>query len=107
MPRNGEDLEVGSLNLDPELANNPDYQATVKMIMKLRDTWEASGKELEAIEAEAGKPFDFVKFSRLSVVAFTQLAAVLAVDVHMTPEQFLQVTAAQFAEAYKRAPRFG
>ena len=47
-----------------------------------------------------------VKFSRVSIVSLSQLAAVIAVDVGLTEEQFLATCKANFAEAAKRAPRW-
>jgi hypothetical protein len=48
-----------------------------------------------------------VKYGRLSVVSLTHVAAVIAVDVGMTEEQFCDVARANFKEAYTRAPKFG
>lgn len=76
----------------------PDYEAVTKMLAEYRESW---NKQF----TESG--MDAVKFSRLSVVALTQIAAIVAVDVGMTVDQFSNVCRAQFTEAHKRAPRFG
>lgn len=47
------------------------------------------------------------KYSRISVVSLTQVAAMAAVDVGMTEEQFMLVCMANFNEANKKAPKFG
>jgi hypothetical protein len=57
--------------------------------------------------SESATSIDSEKFSRISVVSLTQVAATTAVDVGMTEEQFLGVCQANFAEAFKRAPRWG
>lgn len=51
-------------------------------------------------------PEDPVLLCKLSVVALSQLAAMHAVDVGMQPEQFFNICKANYAEAFKRAPRF-
>jgi hypothetical protein len=50
---------------------------------------------------------DEVKFSRVSIVTFSQIAAVTAVDVGLTEEQFLATCKANYVEATKRAVRWG
>ena len=46
------------------------------------------------------------KFTRVSIVSFTQIAAVCAVDVGMTEEQFLASCRANYEQAFKSAPRW-
>ena len=46
------------------------------------------------------------KFTRVSIVSFTQIAAVCAVDVGLTEEQFLETCKANFQQAFKAAPRW-
>lgn len=77
---------------------SPEFQLTMRLLSAFRDTWNTEFK------AEGVDP---MLFSRLSVVALTQLAAVVGVDVGMTPKQFTAVCRTQFDEAHKRAPRFG
>jgi hypothetical protein len=43
----------------------------------------------------------------MSVVALSHMAAVTAVDVAMSEEQFINVCLANYREAIKRAPRWG
>jgi hypothetical protein len=46
------------------------------------------------------------KFTRISIVSLTQIAAVCAVDVGLTEEQFLATCKANFETAFKNAPRW-
>lgn len=82
----------------PKPASNPDYEAALKLLAAFRETWAKQ-------HAEAG--LDALKYSRLSVVALTQLSAIVAVDVGMNAQQFENVCRAQFKAAYEQAPRFG
>lgn len=56
---------------------------------------------------DAHKPIGAKVFSRLSIVTFTQIAAVTAVDVGMTEEQFLKTCEANYRGAVQRAPKWG
>lgn len=76
----------------------PDYQLTMKMLTEFQQLW-------QKLFNESG--VDAVLFSRLSVVALTQLGAVVAVDVGMTCDQFTDVCKSLFDRAYNEAPRFG
>lgn len=76
---------------------NPDLSLTNRLIAEYRQLWVDQLRE-------AGVPQ--MHFSRLSLVALTQVAAVVAVDVGMQPEQFIAMCLANFSEAHKRAPRF-
>lgn len=75
-----------------------EFQATAKMLAAFRETW------LEQLKASG---IDDVRYSQLSVVAMTQLAAIVAVDVGVKLEQFTAVCQANFKEAYDKAPKFG
>lgn len=77
---------------------DPDFVLTTKLLNEYKDKW---NEQFQTSEIDA------VKFSRLSIVALTQWAAILAVDVGMQPQQFVAVCNIQFGEAHKRAPRFG
>lgn len=70
----------------------------MRLLNAFNECWKDQGRQ-------AG--VDPVIYSRLSMVALSQLAAALAVDVGMKPEQFAAVCQAQFAQAYQRAPKFG
>lgn len=85
-------------NKPPEPAPTPEYLLTVKLLNEFRQLWADQLKE---------SGVSSVLFSRLSLVALTQVAAIVAVDVGMTPEQFLAVCRANFNEAYSKAPKFG
>lgn len=74
-----------------------DYKIVADMLKVFRDAW---------VKECQGATIDPMIFSRLSVVALTQLSAIVAVDVGMQPDQFTNVCSAQFSEAYKRAPKF-
>jgi hypothetical protein len=55
----------------------------------------------------APEELDAIKYTRLSVVSLTHVAAVLAVDVGMNEEQYLKVCKANFTEAVAKAPKWG
>jgi hypothetical protein len=75
----------------------PDFQEAVAILGEVRGLWQRLMQDT---------PTDPVIHTRLGVVAFTQWAAMLGVDVGMTQEQFTAVCEAQFKAAYDRAPRF-
>lgn len=77
--------------------NDPHYQLTIQLLAAFQAAWK---HEYDRSEAEP------VTFSRLSMVALNQLAAMLAVDIGMNAEQFKAIAERQFAEAGKNAPRF-
>lgn len=82
----------------PETEQSPDYQLTARLLHAFNETWKAEARQ-------AG--VDPVLYSRLSMIALNQLAATLAVDLGMKPEQYTAVCQAQFSQAYQRAPKFG
>ena len=77
---------------------NPDLQLTNKLITEYRKVW------VEQRNAEGGSQ---VRFSRLSVIALLQAAAIVAVDIGLNHEQFTNTALANYKEAFKRAPKFG
>jgi hypothetical protein len=81
----------------PKVKVSPEFELASQLLTDFRNLW---------IEKSQKSKVDPMLFSRLSVVALTQLAAIVAVDVGMQPEQFLAVCNAQFLEAHKNAPRF-
>lgn len=87
----------------PKIVNghdsNPDYALASKMLADIKAFWAAQQAEL------VGE--DPMRVSRLATVAFSQWAAMLAVDVGMQSYQFSAVCQANFDEAFKQAPRFG
>ncbi len=82
----------------PEAKPTPEYLLTVKLLNEFRQLWVDQMKE-SGVSA--------VLYSRLSLVALTQMAAIVGVDIGMTPEQFINVCRANFNEAYSKAPKFG
>lgn len=56
---------------------------------------------------DENKQVDPPRYSRLSVVTLSHVAATVAVDVGMDLEQFLAVCRANFKDAYQRAPKWG
>lgn len=74
-----------------------EYKLVHEMLTEFRDVW---------VKQCQGATIDPMIFSRLSVVALTQLSAIVAVDVGMQPDQFTNICSAQFTEAYRKAPRF-
>lgn len=81
-----------------KLEDNPDYRLTMKLLNEFRALW------VEQLRISETDP---VRFSQLSVVALTQLSAIVGVDVGMIPQQFEAVCRAQFDAAFAKAPRFG
>lgn len=76
---------------------NPEYVLTQQLIADFRQLWVDKLKEVGG---------SHVKFSQLSILALTQVAAIVAVDVGMNHEQFGAVCLTNYKEAYKRAPKF-
>jgi hypothetical protein len=89
---NGHDQPVKDPHIDT------DMQLAAGILHALKGAWLAHLKESGAAQ---------VRHARLTVVAATQLAAIIGVDVGMTADQFTNVCKANFDEAYKRAPKFG
>jgi hypothetical protein len=87
--------------LEVKPVNNEDYAVAQLIINDLRNVWNERFKQAST----AG--MDAVKFSQLSIIALTQLGAIVAVDVGMPTDKFIAVCKAQHDEAYRRAPRFG
>lgn len=83
---------------EPKPKVSEDYILTTKLLNEFRQVWVDQMKESGVAQ---------VKYTRLSVVAMTQVAAIAGVDVGMTVEQFISVCKANFYEAYNRAPKFG
>lgn len=69
------------------------------MVTKLWDMWKGERSGADGLSDEI--------FQRLSVVAMSQVAAIIAVDVTITEEQFLSICQANFKEAYRKAPKWG
>jgi hypothetical protein len=79
------------------VVNSKEYDITARIINDLKATWD----KLYA-EGLADPP----TFVSLSVVACTQLAAIMAVDVGLVEDKLLAITQANYREALKRAPKF-
>lgn len=77
---------------------SPEYLLHVKIVNGMRQFWVDGMRESGVSQ---------VLYSRLSVVALSQLTAIVAVDVGMNEQQFLAVCKANFDEAHTKAPRFG
>lgn len=82
----------------PTPEQEADYALSMKMLQDIRVFW---------AEQSAIKTVDEVKFYRLGVVALTQWASILGVDIGMTTEQFTNVCRANFEHAYAKSPKFG
>lgn len=82
----------------PEVVLSPELILTNKLITEFRQLWVDQLKE-------AG--VNHVQYSRLSLLALLQVAAVVGVDLGMQPKQFTAMALGSFEEAHKRAPRFG
>ena len=46
-------------------------------------------------------------YSRITILSFTQMAAMTAIDVAMPEEQFVDICLDNYREALRRAPRYG
>jgi hypothetical protein len=74
----------------------------------LADGWELWKNHRDAVTTPGlNHKADPIRYSRISIVSFSQIAAVTAVDVGLTEEQFLATCKANYQGAVKRAPRFG
>jgi len=70
------------------------------------DIWTAWGQHRDKAREVIDPVVAQEKFTRISIVSLTQIAAVCAVDVGMTEEQFLATCKANFEQAFKAAPRW-
>lgn len=85
-------------NKPPEPELTSEYLLTVKLVSEFRQAW---------IDQFKAAGVSQVLFSRLSLVAMTQVAAITGVDIGMNEQQFLAVCRANFQQAYANAPKFG
>jgi len=76
---------------------DPHYELTKQILNELREFWMDQNKSNRA---------DEITFSRLSVVAYTQFSAMVAVDSGMGEDQFVNICRLQFEEAFRRAPKW-
>lgn len=83
---------------EQKVVQSPEFVLTTKLINEFRQLWIDQMKESGVSQ---------VLYSRLSLVALTQVAAIAGVDVGMSVEQFTDVCRANFEQAYDRAPKFG
>lgn len=79
------------------IASDEDYQIMLKTLEAMQAFWIQQVKE---------SGIDEVKFSRLGLVAVTQWASIVAVDIGMSLEQFGAVCQANYKTSYAKAPRF-
>jgi hypothetical protein len=70
------------------------------------DIWATWGSHRDHAQGVIDPVVAQEKFTRVSIVSLTQIAAVCAVDVGMTEEQYLATCKANFETAYKNAPRW-
>jgi hypothetical protein len=77
--------------------HSEEYQLNQKIIDAIREAW---GRALEDSGA------DPVMYSRISVLALLQIAAVVAVDCTMQKPNFVALCDHLFDEAFTKAPRF-
>lgn len=82
---------------EPENVNEPHRQLANKILIEFRDLW---------VEKQKLSQDDPMIYTKMSVVALTQLAAILAVDSGMSSQQFLNVCKFQFDITFQNAPRF-
>ena len=70
------------------------------------DIWATWGQHRDHARGVIDPVTSQEKFTRISIVSLTQIAAVCAVDVGLTEEQFLATCKANFETAQKNAPRW-
>jgi hypothetical protein len=73
------------------------HSAHKKLVADLWSTW---------LLNRAAFSEDQAKFTRVSIVSLTQVAATCAIDVSMPEEQFLATCKANYEAALKHAPRW-
>ena len=93
---NGQDTLIGQIASSDEL-----FKVHEKLI---RDIWVVWGQHRD--QFVQGNAANFERFSRVSIVTLTQVAAINANDLHMTEETFLATCKANFAQARKLAPKW-
>lgn len=98
---NGKESAPEEAGQDKGLIQPDLFDAHKELLADLWNIWSLHRR----LNADLRK-MDAVRYSRLSVVTLSQMAAVTAVDVGLTEEQFLATCKANFDEAVKRAPRW-
>ena len=88
----------GHSSMPPIQEDAKNYELTLKLLNEIRMFW------VQQQAAFVGE--DPIKVTRLATVAFSQWAAILAVDVGMQQDQFTAVCRANFDQAFQKAPRF-
>ena len=91
----------------PTEATGLQIMATLPAHVEITKSMINSLAEWYKAEIELKKDMDPATLVRLMVVAMTRYAAILAIDVGMTPEQFEAVSRANFKDAFDQAPKFG
>ena len=84
--------------------------SAAELALELHEAHRALSGDLWAVwgqHRDKSMPAGVEKFQRMSVVTLSHMAAVTAVDVAMSEEQFINVCLANYREAVKRAPRWG
>jgi hypothetical protein len=81
---------------NPDISSS-EYELFTKLLTEFRQVW------LDHLKESGADP---VKFSQLSVLALSQFAAIVAVDINMHPKQFEAVCNANFKTAHDKAPKF-
>jgi hypothetical protein len=102
-PLKGPVMTTGQTSSEPEKQPGvPDdlFQVHKALIDKMWELWKLSRDEVTP-------KIDHIKYSRVSTVTFTHIAAIIAVDVGMDEEKFLATCKANYAAAVKHAPKFG
>lgn len=71
-----------------------------------RDIWATWGQHRDITRGTIDPVTAQEKFTRLSIVSLTSIAAICAVDVNMTEENFLATCKANYEQVVKNAPRW-
>jgi hypothetical protein len=82
----------------PKVNLTPQQELAIKLFEEFKATF---------VKLATSSKDDPMLFSRMTVVALSQLAAVVAVDIGMQTDQFVNVCRCNFEEAFKAAPKFG
>jgi hypothetical protein len=96
------DGETSSTNANPPGIDADLYDTHKELLADLWNLWGLHRR----LNADLRK-MDQERFSRISIVSCTHLAAVTAVDVSMSEEQFLNTCKANYRAAVQHAPRWG
>ena len=100
MSLNGPDTTGGQTALSGVL-----HEVHKNLLRNAWAMWKLTWWNVQSSDKES--EVDQVKYTRVSIVTLTQVAATCAVDVGLTEEKFIATCKANYTEALKNAPRWG